>query len=98
MRKAAACCCPAAAAAKSGKERASEAYTAAAGLLPLGSSRLVLVLHRTQLFLERPRQRLDIFLMVARPPAFGCLSRPTIGSKSAGERCARCSCSDASFW
>ena len=59
---------------------------------------LVLVLHRTQLFLERPRQRLDFSLVVARPPAFGCLSRPTIGSKSAGERCARCSCSDAYFW
>ena len=49
------------------KERASEAYTAAAGLWLRGSSRLVLVLHRTQLFLERPRQRLDFFLVVARP-------------------------------
>jgi len=55
------------------KERASEAYTTAAGLWPLGSSCLVLVLHRTQLCLERPRQRLDFFLVVARPPAFGCL-------------------------
>jgi len=59
---------------------------------------LVLVLHRTQLFLERPRQRLDFSFVVARPPAFGCLFRPTVGSKSAGEMFARCSCSGASFW